>query len=137
MKPHFLLWSLMIVLLCSCNSFQEKVSLGEVTWIYHSDERNDLLIDGETVISLTSVTLWGEYPYIAGDCVMNGLAPIYFIIDMRTKEVKYFKDFSDLQQEYKINFDFRNFVTFQDLSGQWANPTKQKALIQALQKTNQ
>ena len=137
MKPYFLLWSLMIALLCSCDFFQEKVSLGEVTWIYYVEGKSYILIDGETVIDSTNMTLWGEYPYIAGDCVTNSLAPVYFIIDMRTKELKYFKDFSDLRQEYKINFDFRNFVTFQDLSGQWANPAKQKALTEALQKTNQ
>ena len=90
------------------------------------------LLRNKKIIGPYNISLWGEYPYIVGDCVLQGPTTIYFVIDIKTGNIEYHKDFDSIRKKYKVNFDYRDFVTFQDLQGQWAKPEKLDTLRKKL-----
>ena len=114
--------------------FQKSVVLGDIKWQYHGGKSSSstLLLRNKKIIGPYNISLWGEYPYIVGDCVLQGPTTIYFVIDIKTGNIEYHKDFDSIRKKYKVNFDYRDFVTFQDLQGQWAKPEKLDTLRKKL-----
>ena len=115
-----------LTILVGCSLFQRTIVLGDIKWQYHGGKNSSstLLLRNKKIIGPSNISLWGEYPYIAGDCVIQGPVTLYFIVDIKTGNVEYHKDFGSIRQKYKINFDYQDFVTFQDLQGQWSKPEK-------------
>lgn len=127
-----------LAILVGCSFLQSSIDLGDVIWQYHGGKNSSstLLLRGQKKIGPSNISLWGEYPYIAGDCVTQGPVTLYFILDIKTGNIEYHKDFDFIRQKYKIKFDYRDFVTFQDLNGQWAKPEKLDILREKLRMKN-
>ena len=125
--------------LAGCSFFQRSIVFGDIKWQYHGGKNSSstLLLRNKKIIGPYNISLWGEYPYIVGDCVIQGVATLYFIIDIKTGDIEYHKDFDSIRQKYKVNFDYRDFVTFQDLQGQWSKPEKLDNLRKRLSKKGQ
>jgi hypothetical protein len=124
------------MVLCSCGICKNAVVLGDITWQYNGGVRSEsvLIRANKIVLGPHNISLWGEYPYIAGDCVLPGPTTTYFVLDIRTEEVLYFKEYDQIREKYPIHFDYRDFVTFQDLKGQWEKPEKLESLLRNLKK---
>ena len=71
--------------------------------------------------------LWGKYPYIWGDS-HDGL----FIYDVRDGSLAHYGDWKSAGKKYSIDISSSDFVTFEDLNGQWAKAEKLEALRKAL-----
>ena len=123
-----------LTVLVGCSLFQRSIVLGDVKWQCHGGKNSSstLLLRNKKIIGPSNISLWGEYPYIVGDCVIQGPVTLYFIVDMKTGNIEYHKDFDFIRQKYKINFDYQDFVTFQDLEGQWSKPEKLDTLRKKL-----
>jgi hypothetical protein len=114
---------------------RNKVKLGEITWQYLGSEKCASVIkkNGKIIFGPHYITLWAEYPYIFGEYILPG-ASVYYVVDIRTKKSRFFKDFQKIREQYSVDFDPRDFVTFQDVRGQWAKPYKLKALRESIKK---
>ena len=134
MKNIIIVCVIFLAILVGCSLFQRTIVLGDIKWQYHGGKNGSstLLLRNKKIIGPSNISLWGEYPYIAGDCVVQGPATLYFILDIKTGNIEYHKDFDFIRQKYKIRFDYRDFVTFQDLKGQWSKPEKLDILREKL-----
>ena len=113
------------------------IVLWDIKWQEHCpDGTSTLFLRNKKMIGPYSISLWGEYPYIVGTCVLQGPLTLYFVIDIKTWNLEYHKDFCSICQKYKVNFDFQDFVTFEDLRGQWAKPGKLDKLRKNLSMKN-
>ncbi len=126
MMKKIIICVVFLAILVGCSFFQESIVFGDIKWQYHGGENSNstLILRNKKIIGPYNISLWGEYPYIVGDCVIQEAATLYFVVDVKTGDIEYHKDFDSIRQKYKINFDYRDFVTFQDLHGQWSKPEK-------------
>lgn len=56
---------------------------------------------------------------------------------MKDEKITYADHFSELENKYTLPFNEKDFVTFQDLKGQWANPQKYNQLKYNLQQVHE
>lgn len=122
----FIICVAFLAILVGCSLFPRSIVLGDIKWQYHGGKNScsTLLLRNKKIIGPSNISLWGVYPYLVGDCVIQGPETLYFVVDIKTANVEYYEDFDFIRKKYKINFDYRDFVTFQDLQGQWSKPEK-------------
>ena len=118
---------------------RNTITLNDITWEFLGGKENLGIIrdHSKIIIGPANIQLWGKYPYLAGDCVFAGETVKYFIYDMKGKKIIYSDHFSELENKYNLPFSKKDFVTFQDLKGQWANPRKYNQLKNNLQQEHQ
>ena len=118
---------------------RNTITLNDITWEFLGGKENLGIIrdHSKIIIGPANIQLWGKYPYLAGDCVFAGKTVKYFIYDMKGKKIIYSDHFSELENKYTLPFSEKDFVTFQDLKGQWANPQKYNQLKNNLQQEHQ
>ena len=109
---------------------KNKILLETVTWKYVGNNQSVILDrDGRLMLGPANLTIWGKYPYIVGDCFSADRKSKYFIIDMVTNNIYLYNNFQQLKKLHAIEFNLNEFVTFQDLRGQWAKSEKLKKLL--------
>ena len=126
------------------------VSLGnditwEYAWHYWKGQKptSALKKDGRVVVGFHSfMELWGAYPYIAGkfvayepvdeDTLDIVMSVVYFVYDVSTNQVTYYKDWQEITEKYALRFTVEDMVVFWDLAGPWKNSEKLEALRNAL-----
>lgn len=134
----FLCFFIIFILLFFKFIHSSHIAFNDITWEYLGGKENLSIIKdhSKTIISPANIMLWGKYPYIAGNYVLPQNIVIYFIYDMKEKKIIYSDQFAELRDKYNLSFSEKDFVTFQDLKGQWANSQKYNQLKQNLQKTS-
>ena len=118
---------------------RNTITLNDITWEFLGGKENLGIIrdHSKIIIGPANIQLWGKYPYLAGNCVFAGKTVKYFIYDMKGKKIIYSDHFGELENKYTLPFSEKDFVTFQDLKGQWANPQKYNQLKNNLQQEHQ
>ena len=56
---------------------------------------------------------------------------------MKGEKITYADHFGELENKYTLPFSEKDFVTFKDLKGQWANPQKYNLLKCKLQQVHE
>ena len=115
------------------------MTLNDITWEFLGGKENLGIIrdHSKIIIGPANIQLWGKYPYLAGNCVFAGKTVRYFIYDMKEKKIIYSDHSSEFEDKYNLPFREKDFVTFQDLKGQWANPQKYNQLKYNLQQVHE
>lgn len=115
------------------------MTLNDITWEFLGGKENLSIIryHSKIIIGPANIQLWGQYPYLAGDCIFSGKTVRYFIYDMKGEKITYADYFGELENKYTLPFSEKDFVTFQDLKGQWANPQKYNLLECKLQQVHE
>ena len=118
---------------------RNTITLNDITWEFLGRKENLGIIrdHSKRIIGPANIQLWGKYPYLAGDCVFAEKTVRYFIYDMKEKKIIYSDHFREFEDKYNLPFSEKDFVTFQDLKGQWANPQKYNQLKYNLQQVHE
>lgn len=134
-----ILCSFIIIFVCRFVSNRNIITLNDITWEFLGEKENLSIIryHSKIIIGPANIQLWGQYPYLAGDCIFSGETVKYFIYDMKDEKITYADHFSELENKYTLPFNEKDFVTFQDLKGQWANPQKYNQLKYNLQQVHE